>query len=67
MNFGVNIQRLISSIRDAHQRGNRTIGLISVKRIGLRYKFNHAFIDYCGHCKPIHEHEMRDIAQEVRK
>ena len=67
MNFGIDIERLISSIRDNHQRGNRTIGLISVKRMGLRYKFNHAFIGYCGSCKPIHQHELRDITQEVRK
>ena len=42
---------LIKSIREAHTKGNRIIAVISVRRLGLRYKFNHAFVSYCFNCK----------------
>ena len=66
-NFGIDVPHLIKSIRLAREKGQQIIGVISVKRLGLRYKFNHAFVCYCSSCKPGHQHQLRDIGVEVKR
>lgn len=48
------------------ERGNRILGIISVRRMGLRFRFNHAFVEYFGKGKSGEQHDLRELSSMVR-
>jgi hypothetical protein len=64
LNFGVDQADLLRRITEAHHRHNRILALVSVRRVGLRYRLNHCFVEKCGKCVQSHRHEMKDLGGE---
>ena len=66
MNFGIDMEQLLQLLEQTKQKGTRVLGLVSIKRLGLRYRFNHCFVEYCSNCKSTHDHDLREIALEIK-
>lgn len=50
----------------ARTRNVDILAVVSVRRLGLRFKFNHTFLEYCSNCKATHQHEMRELSSLVK-
>lgn len=60
-------EELVSRLVEAKINRKQLIVVLSARRTGLRYKLFHAFIEYCGCGKPSHNHEMREVTDQVRR
>jgi hypothetical protein len=52
---------------DAKMSNRSMLGLITVRRMGLRYKFNHSFVEYCSCDRQNHQlHELKELSAQVK-
>jgi len=52
---------------DAKINNKCLLAVITIRRMGLRYKLNHSFITYCCCNKNNHEsHDLKDISNQVK-
>lgn len=51
---------------EANQKNNKILAIVSVRRLGLRYRLNHIFVQKCNNCLSTHKHDFKDYSDEVK-
>lgn len=66
VNFGIDIEALAKNLEQTSMRGLKLVGVISIRRMGLRFKLNHTFIQYSPKHKNGEEKDLRDITEQIK-
>lgn len=64
--FGVNEEQLHRRMAEAMANSRKILALITVQRLGLRYKASHFFVEYCPCLRPSHSHDLRDLTLQAK-
>ena len=63
--YGLDIDELARKIIAANVNGNKILGVIVVRRMGLRFKFQQAFIEYSANKKANGVHNLEFITEKI--
>lgn len=66
INFGIDEEEMQRNIKTAKENNKQLLIIISVKRIGLRFKINHAFTQYCSCGRSAHNHDLKEISANIK-
>jgi hypothetical protein len=60
-------EELVSRMVEAQLGGRGIVAVLSARRMGLRFKLFHTFVEYCSCKKPSHAHSLGLLTEQVRR